>query len=639
MSMAEKIMLNRWPGDRVFSVADATGPSTCPLPQGERSKLAQSGYSWHEARVTRLDASQPFILLDDARPDGAEARLFHAPVEIIAARRIRDVADALAKVEAAQQAGHHVAGFMGYEAGAAFENRLTPLVREPDDGELPLLWFGIFETVERILAADIAALLPNPEGGYAAPPRPRPSQRKYEAALATVQDYIAAGDIYQANMTFQCDVALAGDPLANYARMRSASRAGYGGVVWTGEHWLLSLSPELFFSLTDGKLTARPMKGTAARETDAKADEVARETLQSDPKQRAENLMIVDLLRNDLSRVAAEGSVAVPSLFHVETFPTIHQMTSTVTATLAPGKSATDVVRAIYPCGSITGAPKIRAMEVIDELEAAPRGAYTGSIGWLGPNGDAAFNVAIRTLVLCGGENRATLGLGSGIVADSQPGEEWRECLAKGAFVTEGQRPFDLIETMRFEPEEGIALLDRHLARIKASAGALDFAFDRHTARNELQAATFRVAEPSKVRLLLSRRGRMAIEIRPLGETPDTFPVAVVRRRADASDFRLRHKTTDRRVYEDALAEGGTYDVLMEDDDGFLSEGCRNSLFVERAGMLITPPLSRGLLPGILREQLIEGGQAVEAELTRADLADGFMIGNAVRGMVKARLA
>ncbi len=589
--------------------------------------------------MTWLDTSQPFILLDDARPCGADARLFRQPDGIIETRAITDVAEALEQVEAAQAQSLYVAGFMTYEAGAAFENKLTPLVREPDDDDPPLIWFGIFETVESIPAAAIPAMLPDPCGGYASAPQPRPSQRKYEAALAKVQNYIAAGDIYQANMTFQCDVALAGDPLANYARMRAASRAGYGGVVWTGERWLLSLSPELFFSLADGKLTARPMKGTAAREADAKADQQMRKTLQADPKQRAENLMITDLLRNDLSRVAAEGSVTVPSLFHVESFPTIHQMTSTVTATLAPGKSAIDVIRAIYPCGSITGAPKIRAMEIIDELEGAPRGAYTGSIGWLGPDGDAAFNVAIRTLVLRDGQNRATLGLGSGIVADSQPGEEWRECLAKGAFVTEGQRTFDLIETMRFEPEEGIALLDRHLARITASAKALDFAFDRHTARNELQAATFRVAEPSKVRLLLSRRGRMAIEIRPLGEPPDTpAPVAIVRRRADASDFRLRHKTTDRRIYEAALADGETCDVLLEDEEGFLSEGCRNSLFVERDGLLLTPPLSRGLLPGILREKLIEDGQAVEAELTRDDLADGFLIGNAVRGMVEARL-
>jgi para-aminobenzoate synthetase/4-amino-4-deoxychorismate lyase len=435
-------------------------------------------------------------------------------------------------------------------------------------------------------------------------------------------------------------VPVAGDPLAIYARMRAGSLAGYGGIVWTGAHWLLSLSPELFFSLADGTITARPMKGTAVRHADPEEDRCAREELRSDPKQRAENLMICDLLRNDLSRVAADGSVQVPSLFHVESYPTVHQMTSTVTARLAEGKDAADIIRTIYPCGSITGAPKIRAMEIIGELESEPRGPYTGSIGWLDPSGDAAFNVAIRTLVMADGAKRATLGLGSGIVADSSAGEEWRECLAKGAFVTEEQGEFDLIETMRFDPVDGVWELERHLARAKAAAADLGFAFDRHAARNELQAATFRLSEPAKVRLLVSRRGRMAIEIRPLGDAPaEAVPVAVVKRDAPASDFRLRYKTSARSVYEDALAAGGTWDVLLEDEDGFLTEGCRSNIFAEKDGILLTPPLARGLLSGVLRETLIEEGRAVEQDLTRADLANGFFLGNAVRGMVPARLA
>lgn len=592
--------------------------------------------------MPRLDISHPFVLLDDARAGGADARLFSNPIEIVETRRMEDVAAALERVGSAQRAGRFVAGFISYETGHALERKLANLAQDPDDRDLPLLWFGVFETVEFVAADGIPALLPDPDGSYAAAPRPRLAQRAYESALAKVQDYIAAGDIYQANLTFQCDVALAGDPLAHYARMRKASRAGYGGVVWTGAHWLLSCSPELFFSLADGTITARPMKGTAARESDAKADTAARETLQSDPKQRAENLMITDLLRNDLSRVAMAGSVAVPSLFHVESFPTIHQMTSTVTADLAPDQSALDIIRAIYPCGSITGAPKIRAMQIIDALESGPRAAYTGSIGWIGPDDDAAFNVAIRTLVLAqkglrGGKNHATLGLGSGIVADSQPGEEWRECLAKGAFVTEGQRAFDLIETMRFEPESGIAMLDRHLARMKASAAALDFTFDRHNARNELQAATFRLDAPSKVRLLLSKRGRMAIEIRPAPAKADIpATVAIAKRPVEASDFRLHHKTTDRRPY---VAVEGVFETLFEDAEGFLTEGCFTNVFVERDGQLLTPPLSRGLLPGTLRKELIEEGRAVEADLTRADLSDGFLIGNAVRGLMKARLA
>ncbi|MBC2779066.1 aminodeoxychorismate synthase component I [Parasphingopyxis sp. GrpM-11] len=579
-------------------------------------------------------------MLDDARPGGAAARLFRAPVETIEVRDHAEVAAALDRVEQARGEGRHAAGFLSYEAGLALENRLAPLRRPLEQGAPPLLWFGLFEEMERIPADEVLGLLPDPAGGYAAAPVPRISQRAYESAFAKAQDFITAGDIYQTNLTFGCDVPVAGDPLAIYARLRAGSLAGYGGALWTGAHWLLSLSPELFFSLKHGTITARPMKGTAVRHADPEADRLASEELQSDPKQRAENLMICDLLRNDLSRVAADGSVQVPSLFHVESYPTVHQMTSTVTARLAEGMGAADILRAIYPCGSITGAPKIRAMEIIHALETDPRGPYTGSIGWLGPDGDAAFNVAIRTLVLEDGATMATLGLGSGIVADSRAGEEWRECLAKGAFVTEGQAEFDLIETMRFDPVDGVWELERHLERAKAAAVDLGFAFDRHAARNELQAATFRLTDAAKIRLLVSRRGRLAIEIRKLGEaSEEAVPVAIVKRDAPASDFRLRYKTSARSIYEDALAEGGTWDVLLEDGEGYLSEGCFTNIFVERDGALLTPPLSRGLLDGILRQTLIAESKAVERDLTRADLEDGFFLGNAVRGMIPARLA
>ncbi|MBC7985982.1 MAG: aminodeoxychorismate synthase component I, partial [Sphingomonadaceae bacterium] len=456
----------------------------------------------------RLDDKHPFVLLDDARGGKGVARLYRKPVEIIEAWEPEQVADALAAIEAAVASGRHAAGYIAYEAGFALEAKLAPLARE--GSAAPLVWFGLFERFHRTDARSIPAKLPDPAGAWLGAPRPLIDEAVYRLRIGNIQAYIEAGDIYQANFTFRATVATQGDPLALYARMRASSRAGYGGVVFTGERWLLSLSPEMFFASIGGRLTARPMKGTAARLDDPAEDAAAARGLAEDPKQRAENLMIVDLLRNDLSRVAEPGSVAVPSLFRVETFPTIHQMTSTVTARLAGGRSATDVLRAIFPCGSITGAPKLRAMEVIDELEERPRGPYTGSIGWLEPGGDAAFNVAIRTLAMTAGEDGAVLGLGSGIVADSEAGEEWRECLAKGAFVTAGARRFDLFETMRFDTDEGLVDLERHLARMGASAAALEFAFDRHAARNELQAATFGRKGRAMVRLLLSPTGTMA---------------------------------------------------------------------------------------------------------------------------------
>jgi para-aminobenzoate synthetase/4-amino-4-deoxychorismate lyase len=381
------------------------------------------------------------------------------------------------------------------------------------------------------------------------------------------------------------------------------------------------------------------MKGTAVRGRDAAEDAAAAAALREDPKQRAENLMIVDLLRNDLSRVSRPGTVKVPALFEIETYPTVHQMTSTVVSELEEGRDAVDVIEALFPCGSVTGAPKIRAMEIIAGLEAEPRHVYTGSIGALSRAGDASFNVAIRTLTLKAGESVARMGLGSGIVADSQAGDEWRECLAKGAFVSDPDRSFDLVETMRFDPHDGLFEIERHLGRMKRSADALGFAFDRHGARNELQAATFRLREPRKIRLLLSRTGAVAIEVRPMPPAPGkAAEVTVARLPVSADDFRLAHKTTDRGFYDEARAASGAFEVLFEDEAGFLTEGSFTNIFVRREGRLVTPPLSRGLLPGVFRERLIESGEAIEGDLIAADLVNGFCIGNALRGLMPAAL-
>ena len=587
--------------------------------------------------MTRLSTAKPFVLLDDARDEGAApARLYTDPVEIITTRDPAQVPALLAKLKSHRA---HVAGFIAYEAGHGLEPKLSHLVSNSADDAPPLLWFGVFEDYQEIAPAAVAELFPDPSGGWIGTPTPRISGAAYESALNTVNDYILAGDIYQANLTFACDVPLLGDPLAIYAGLRARAKAGYGGVVWTGEDWLLSLSPELFFALKDGKLTTKPMKGTAVRGRNPASDAVAVAKLQSDPKQRAENLMIVDLLRNDLSRVAVPGSVAVPQLFHVETYPTVHQMTSTVTARLREGVDAVDVISTIFPCGSITGAPKIRAMEVIDEVEAAPRSAYTGSIGRIDPGGDAAFNVAIRTLHLRGRENRATMGLGSGVIADSESGDEWRECLAKGGFVA-SEKTFDLFETMRFDPAVGIQLLDRHIARIGESARMFGFPFDRHAARNELQAATFRIAESRRVRLMLSPSGRIAIEVQPHQPKPADFvEVRLVTLPVDSSDFRLRHKTTDRNFYVEARMAAGSFEVALVDNEGFITEGSFTNIFVRGPGALLTPPLTRGLLPGVLRAELIANGSAVEADLRPEDLEAPFFIGNASRGLLPAQLA
>jgi para-aminobenzoate synthetase/4-amino-4-deoxychorismate lyase len=597
------------------------------------------------------------ILLDDARAEGAsDARLYREPLELVIARRADEVEAALARLEELRLAGHHLAGFMAYEAGLALEPRLAPLADSRIGANGPLLWFGAFAGYQTIPAAEVPGWLAAQAEGPASvgPLDPQISAGGYARAFAQLQAAIAAGDIYQANLTFPLAGGFSGDPLALYAAIRPAAGAGYGGILHDGAHWLLSFTPELFFALKGDAARVKPMKGTRPRSADPHLDDTYARELAVSVKDRAENLMIVDLMRNDLSRVAVAGSVRVENPFAVESYPTVHQMVSTVRARLQPGRGVLDMIRALFPCGSITGAPKIRAMELIGAVERDARGPYCGAIGRIDPpsaesgaNGasDAAFNVAIRTLRLTPGENgrgRAVLGVGSAIVADSDCMTEWRECVIKGGFVRQSAGGFDLIETMAFTPEEGIPLLELHLERAKASAAELGFTFDRHAVRNAIQALCFDADAPAKVRLVVARSGAYSLEISQL---PDALPApaacAVLRLPVDEGDWRLRHKTSDRSFYDAArkAAQGaGADEALLLRGDGLLTEGSFTNLFVERDGVLLTPPASLGLLPGVLRRSLIEAGRAVESPLTMADLEDGLFIGNALRGLMPARL-
>jgi para-aminobenzoate synthetase/4-amino-4-deoxychorismate lyase len=578
----------------------------------------------------RLHDATPFVLLDDARPGGT-ARLYRAPVTTLQADTAEEVATLLAALDRAREEGRAVAGFLTYEAGRSAEGLIAPR-----EAPLPLGWFGIFDGYETVEAG---GLLPDPAGAWVGAPQPELGFADYACAFERVREWIEAGDIYQANLTFRATVSVLGDPRALYAAIRPRAAAGHGALVWTGTDWLLSFSPELFFRLHGATLSARPMKGTARRDADPARDAAAAAALAGDPKQRAENLMILDLLRNDIARVAVPGSVTVPERFVVERYPTVHQMVSSVQGTLAPNCTPAQALAALFPCGSVTGAPKRRAMEVIEAVEESPRGIYTGAIGRIDASGDASFNVAIRTLHLKPGAQTASLGLGSGVIADSTAAAEWRECHDKGRFLSLGQPRFDLIETMAFDPREGIPLLERHLERMKASARQLGFAFDRHAARNELQAATFRLERPSRVRLLLSASGAIAVEAGPLPPAPvEPVSVTVVPLPVAPADFRLRHKTSDRSFYDAARREAGCFEVAFLGPDGQLTEGSFTSLFVQRDGLLHTPPLSSGLLPGVLRAQLLEEGRAAETTLCPADLAQGFYVGNALRGLLRARL-
>ncbi len=601
-----------------------------------------------------MDRTKPFVLLDDAREDGAApAHLYTAPREVFVARRAGDVARVLDEAQAAQaKTGGHLAGSIAYEAGLALEPKLAEMCDARSGALGPLLWLGLFDNVREI-AADavpewLAAQAEN--AGSIGPLTPQLSTGGYAAVFAQMREAIEAGDIYQANLTYPLAGSYHGDPLGIYAALRPAARAGYGGVIFDGSHYLLSCSPELFVSLKDGAAKVKPMKGTRPRSSNAEVDRTQAEELAASVKDRAENLMIVDLMRNDLSRVAQAGSVQVENAFTVETYPTVHQMVSTVRAQLTKGKSAAELIRAIFPCGSITGAPKIRAMEMIGQHERDARGAYCGALGRIDPDGSAAFNVAIRTLRLTpieNGQGSAVLGVGSAIVADSEPLAERRECEIKAGFARQTgpdltAANFDLIETMLFKPETGIELLELHLERLKASAQALGCEFDRHAARNAIHALCFELEAQSKIRLLAARSGAIALEAEVLSETRlEPLCAIALPLPVDPSDWRLRHKTSDRGFYEEALAAAKHYgagEALLVREDGLITEGSFSNVFLERDGILLTPPAQLGLLPGVLRRSLIEQGSAKEAPLTLDDLADGFLLGNAVRGLVKATL-
>lgn len=490
---------------------------------------------------------------------------------------------------------------------------------------------------------------------------PDVSRDAFDAAIDAIHAAIERGDTYQINYTYRLGFERFGSPVALYRRLRARQPVRYGALIALadGSH-ILSCSPELFLRHEQGTLHAQPMKGTAARVDDPIDDQRVRETLAADPKNRAENLMIVDLLRNDIGRVAKTGSVSVPALFSVDAYGSVWQMTSTVRAQLRDSLTFAQVMRALFPCGSITGAPKHRAMEMIAELEASPRGLYTGSIGWLdAPSpgaacGDFCMSVAIRTLVI-ERDGQGHMGVGAGIVIDSEAASEWEECKVKARFATELDSGIGLFETMRATRAGGVAYLDRHLARIVHSATELGWRADPAAILEKVHAYVALLSDGDhRVKLSLDAAGRIEIgggPLVPLAQVQGDEQVDVLLAdeygfaATDASDMRLAHKTTARETYDNAwrMAEQhGAFDMLFFNTRGELTEGGRTNVFVQIDDHWYTPPLACGLLPGIMRGVLLDdpAWRAVERVLTRADLirAERVMVCNALRGPLFARL-
>ena len=590
--------------------------------------------------------SDCFVLIDDSLTPGGACALYENPVEIIRCDDPAGADAALARLAGAGARGLHAAGFLSYELGYLLEPKLAPLL-PPGRGQ-PLIWMGLFEERRDLDAAGAAQSIAarGRDGHQVEDLRPAMDRGDYLALAHRVKDYIAAGDVYQINLTFKMLFDFAGDALSLYAELRRRQRVAHGAFIRSPDFDVLSLSPELFLSIADGRALAKPMKGTAARGNTPKQDAELAAWLRADEKSRAENLMIVDLLRNDLSRIAEIGSVAVPELFSVESFPTVHQMTSSVTARLRANVDLAEVIRSLFPCGSITGAPKVRAMEIIRELEPGARGVYTGAIGAIAPGGDLAFNVAIRTLVV-DRNGRGEIGIGSGIVHDSDPAAEYEECLLKARFLSAPAPDFQLIETLRWSRGEGYDLIEEHLARLAASAARFGFPCQPGKVRAALDGAVAAAGgDDLRLRLLLDRDGGIEVTAAALAprDPATVWRYAVSRRRVDPDESLLYHKTTRRALYDGERArleaETGCDEVVFLNTRGEVTEGAISTVFVARGGRLLTPPIACGLLPGTLRQALIDDPK-VEIEervLHLEDLAgaETVYLGNSVRGLIRA---
>lgn len=569
------------------------------------------------------------LVFDFADRAGGPRRLrFTRPLEVVTARTLPEVRPALQRVRRAAEAGRYAAGFVSYEAAPAFDPALSAGARSA----LPLLWFGIFAAPDADAAGETA-------GEFCLSPwTPSINRSTYARNFDAARQAIARGDTYQINYSFRLRARFDGDPLGLYRRLASAQRAAYCAYLDTGRFKILSASPELFFSLSGREIETRPMKGTARRGRWPEEDDALAARLAASEKNRAENVMIVDLMRNDLGRVAETGSVRVRDLFKVERYPTVFQLTSTVEARARAGVALEDVFAAAFPSGSVTGAPKVSTMRLIAALEDSPRGLYCGSVGLLTPGGEAVFNVAIRTVVIDSETGAAEYGVGGALTWDSACGDEYEEALAKAAVLSERREPFQLLETMRLEGGR-YGLLDRHLARLRASARYFGFAFSLPTIQDCLdEHARAFPAAARRARLLLSESGEARVESAPLDALPaGPLRVALAADPVSRSDVFLYHKTTRRDVYDSRRRlNPEVFDVLLSNEDGELTEFTTGNLVVELEGRRWTPPRACGLLAGTMRAELLERAEIAERVLTISQLAGNppMWLINGVRGWV-----
>lgn len=572
----------------------------------------------------------PEILLHDAARQ--QWLHFQSPLEVLTTRSPAEVRTLLDTVERrVENEQLHAVGFLTYEAAAAFD----PACQVFAPGDLPLAWFGLFEAATPV-SAPAPPLSPTPLTW-----RPTWTEDNFCRAVAQIQTAIASGATYQVNLTFPLETSFAGSPRCFFETLVHGQKAGYAAYLDLGDQVICSFSPELFFQKEGQQLLMRPMKGTRARGLTSQADRQHADQLRSSAKDRAENIMILDMVRNDLGRLAAPGKVTTTELCRLEKYPTVWQMTSTVAA--ESSASLSEIMTALFPCASITGAPKFQTMAMIKQLEQRPRGIYTGCIGYLAPQGRAQFNVAIRTALIDRKKQSASYGVGAGITWDSSPAEEYRECLQKARILTRHMPEFSLLETLRWQPEGGYWLLDEHLDRLLASADYFDIPCHQDQLVTTLQQCADNLdATPHKVRLLLTTSGELQLEATAFDTQDNDVPIGLrlASDPIDPDDPFLYHKTTARRLYERARKNRPDCDdVILWTPAGEVTETTIANLILDLDGSLVTPPVSCGLLPGTFRAHLLATGQLQERVVSIADLKRSkrlFLI-NALRGWREAR--
>ncbi|MFF2445657.1 aminodeoxychorismate synthase component I [Neobacillus sp. NPDC058068] len=556
---------------------------------------------------------------------------FQDPVQVIIADSIEDVIPSFQHVQDAVDNGYYAAGFLSYESAPAFDSAY----RVKDKSSMPLLWFGIFsEPLHQPLSSNGA--YSHTEWTLSV------GTDEYNKSILSIKQAIECGDTYQTNYTIRLNAHFQGDDIAYFEKLKKAQASNYCAYINTGAHSILSASPELFFHLEGDNITTRPMKGTTKRGKTFTEDEENANWLYHSEKNRAENLMIVDLLRNDLGMIAEPGTVSVPKLFEIEHYPTVHQMTSTITAKISANTKLVEIFKALFPCGSITGAPKISTMNIIADLETAPRNVYCGAIGFITPNKEAIFNVPIRTVLIEHQSGKATYGVGGGITWDSTTEGEYEEILAKASLLEENRPAFQLLESLLLDAGSYF-LLDEHLNRLKNSAQYFCFPCNLEDVNEALQTFARHNNEGKlKVRLLLAIDGEIIIEGNPITPPEAALKVMLADKPIDKSMPFLYHKTTNRDVYTSfqMMKPVHVFDVLLWNEDGELTEFTNGNLVLEIDGLLWTPPVKSGLLAGTFREKLLKTGNIHKKTLTVADLRKSTNIWfiNSVRKWVEVQL-